>query len=914
MNYSQDGKKRQTNSNKKKKKKKRKKNSIGRVILRIFLILFVVGIFAVGGAFLGAYMGIIENTGSINTADITPGSYNSTIYDQQGNEIDTLHGDENREYVKLEYIPEDLQHAVIAIEDERFYSHSGIDIKGIMRAFVVNIKERNFSQGASTLTQQLIKNNVLNKREKTIIRKIKEQYLAVVYEKEFEKQLGSKEAAKDYILELYLNSISLNHGLYGVEAAAEFYFGKSVSELNLAESACIAGITQNPSKYSPVSHPDFNRERQLTVLQKMLEQGYITQEEYDEAVNDDIYSRIVGKSSEGYTEALHSYFVDALIVEVAEDLVEEKNMTEKQAYDLIYSGGLQITSTVDTNMQNIMEEAYMDDSLFPPKGNTLDVEYTISVKPIDGEEQTHHTKRTTVKTREEAEAFAEQVKAEVLNDTNEMVLDKLTITESLQSAMVIMDYHTGQVKALVGGRGQKPGDLVFNRATDAYRSPGSSFKPLAVYGPAIDMGLLTPNSILIDEPYTINGYSPRNWNGTFLGAVTVREAIRDSMNVVAVKTLVEDVGVDNAYNYLLKFGFTSLVEDDKVPSMALGGLTNGVSVLEMTAAYSAIANDGVYNEPIFYTKILNHDGEVLLEKEPESHTVLKKSTALMLTDMMQDVITGGGSATGRLANFQNMDMHIAGKTGTTNDNKDLTFVGYTPYYCAGIWLGYDIQKSMTYDKSYHLILWREVMEKVHEGLPDKAFERANIPNVSTEEKEEPDKLCTVSGKKAIPGVCELDYFNSGSVVASGDIPSETCDIHKIYRIDTSTGMIANEYCPADSVKSVALAVDGSGNVINSPNGMNVNNVCTTHTADNTPPSDEDLFIPGEENNTENGENQNNNNENNNNTENNNSNNNSNNGNNNNSNNTETTPKPPEPDETIPENTDDGMDDNLFIPS
>lgn len=271
----------------------------------------------------------------------------------------------------------------------------------------------------------------------------------------------------------------------------------------------------------------------------MLEQGYITQSEYNTAISDDIYSRIVGESSDGYTESLHSYFVDALIVEIANDLVKEKNMTEKQAYNLIYSGGLQIYSTVDTNMQAITEEAYLDDSLFPPKGNTLDVEYTISVMDIKTGEQTHHTKKTTVKTQEEAEAFKEEVKAEILNSTNQLVLDRLNVTESLQSAMVIMDYRTGEVKALVGGRGEKPGDLVFNRATEAYRSPGSSFKPLAVYGPAIDRGLLSCGSTLIDEPYTVNKYSPRNWNNTFLGPVTVRQAIRDSMNVVAVKHLLK---------------------------------------------------------------------------------------------------------------------------------------------------------------------------------------------------------------------------------------------------------------------------------------------------------------------------------------------------------------------------------------
>lgn len=948
MNYSKDGEKKQKKTDKKpdkKKKVKTKKKGILSTFLKIMLVLIIVGVLSVLGLLIGAYAGLIGDTGIINTEDITPGSYNSIIYDQNGNEIDTLHGNENREYVKLEYIPENLKNAVVAVEDERFYTHNGIDIKGIMRAVVVNIKNKSFSQGASTLTQQLIKNNVLTS-DKSIIRKLQEQYLAVVYEKEFEKQLGSKQAAKDYILELYLNSMALNHGLYGVEAASEFYFGKSVSELNLAESACIAGITQNPSKYSPVSHPEYNKERQITVLNKMLAQGYITQEEYDTAVADDIYSRIVGKNSEGYTEALHSYFVDALIVEIAKDLVEEKNMTEKQAYNLIYSGGLKITSTIDTNMQKIMEDAYLNDSLFPPKGNTLDVEYTISVMDKKTGEQTHHTKKTTVNSRKDADKFVEEVKAEILNDNNELVLDKLIVTESLQSAMVIMDHSNGQVKALVGGRGKKPGDLVFNRATEAYRSPGSSFKPLAVYGPAIDMGLLSCGSTLMDEPYTINGYSPRNWNRKFVGAVTVREAIRDSMNVVAVKELYEEVGLQNAYDYLLKFGFTSLVEDDKVPSMALGGLTNGVSVLEMTAAYSAIANGGVYNEPSFYTEILDHNGDVLLKKEPESHTVIKESTAFMLTDMMEDVVTGGGDATGHAAQFRNKKMHIAGKTGTTNDSKDLTFVGYTPYYCAGIWLGYDVQKPMDYNKSYHLMIWRDVMEKVHKGLPDKEFTKPSTVGKRT--------ICSLSGKAPISGLCDNDYFGS-SVLSSDYVAldnnnkvSGTCDVHKTYKIDKSTGKIAGDDCSIFNVRSVVLAVDSKGNVLNSPEPMNVNDICTEADHNHSRNSDDDevddneeLFIPDDENDDENSE-QNGNNESSN--GNGNSSNNSGNGGNNSSNansnnsnsssnsNTQTKPTTPSTNSNNSNNSNssnnkpstnttpspseqpsDNMDDNLFIP-
>ena len=360
--------------------------------MRAVVILLIVGCFGIGGALLGAYMGIIENTEHLNTTDVTPESYTSFIYDQDGNEIDMLHGKENREYVQLSEIPDYLKNAVVAIEDERFYEHGGIDVKGIFRAIVVNIKNGDFTQGASTITQQLIKNEALTS-EKTITRKIQEQYLAVTFEKELEKKLGSKERAKDYILELYLNSIALNHGLNGVQAASKFYFGKDVSELTLAESASIAGITKNPSKYSPVSYPENNKERQLTVLGKMKELGYITEAEYNQAKEEDIYSKIVGNNDKGETTvAKHNYFVDALIVDIAEDLMEQKGMNKQQAYNKIYSGGLKIYSTIDTNMQNIMEESYKNDSLFPPKGNTIDVTYTISVMDTVTEKQSHYLK------------------------------------------------------------------------------------------------------------------------------------------------------------------------------------------------------------------------------------------------------------------------------------------------------------------------------------------------------------------------------------------------------------------------------------------------------------------------------------------------------------------------------------------
>jgi penicillin-binding protein 1A len=834
----EDSQKREPRQPAKRRRKRKRKKSPVRLFFKVLFIVILVGGFALGGAALGAVMGIMQSTEPMNTEDVVPESYTSFIYDSNGNEIDKLHGEENREYVKLEYIPRHLKNAVISIEDERFYDHNGIDIRGIGRAMLTNIKTRSFSQGASTITQQLIKNEVLTK-EKKLQRKIKEQYLAVSFEKSLSKQLGSKKKAKDYILELYLNSIALNHGLNGVEAAAKYYFGKEVSELDLAESACIAGITKNPSLYTPINHPDENKKRQMLVLSKMKELGYITESEYNQAASEDIYSHLVGNLDDESGGSSHSYFVDALIVQIAEDLMQQKNMNKSQAYNMIYSGGLKINATVDSNMQRILEEAFQDDSLFPPKGNTWDVTYTISVMDNTTKEQTHHTKTKTVKSESEIEPFIQSVKNEFLNSSNTFVMDKKIVTNSLQSAMTIMDQHNGEVKALVGGRGKKEGDLIFNRATQAYRQPGSCFKPLAAYAPAIDLGLVMPGTVIMDEPFSVGKWSPKNWNGKFVGPCTVREGIRDSMNVLAAKTIMM-VGTDKAFEYLKNFGFTSLVESevhngevksDKGPAVALGGLTNGVSVLELTAAYAAIANGGLYYTPKFYTTVYDHNGNILLKSDETPKRVIKETTAYLLTDMMKDVITGGGSATGRLANFRKHKMTIAGKTGTTTDDKDLTFAGYTPYYCAGIWLGYDTPKPITYDKSYHLIVWRTVMEKIHENLQNKDFEKpAGIVSRS---------FCSVSG--GVPSeLCANDYYGNAisSDISAADFGSttEVCKYHKKFKVDLSTGKLANEYCPPQSVSEVVLAVDSNGKILNKPSDLkgkvdiDIHSTCTEHNA------------------------------------------------------------------------------------
>ena len=789
----------------KKRKRRRRKRSVNGKIGKVAMIVAVIIGFAIAGAALGTVFGILQSTEMLNTSDVMPDSYTSVIYDDEENAVDKLHGSENREYVKLSAITKNMQNAVVAIEDERFYEHNGIDPKGIMRAMVENVKTMEFSQGASTITQQVIKNEVLT-NEKSITRKVKEQYLAVSLEKALKKQLGSKEEAKKYVLELYLNTIALHHGLHGVEAASQYYFGKHASELTLAESAMIAGITKHPSKYAPDANEEESRKRQLTVLSKMLDLDMITQEQHDEAVAEDVYGHLVCKAAdEEQGNAKHNWFVDAAVQQIKEDLVEQKNMTEAQASNLIYSGGLQIHTTMNSYMQETAEAAMKNDSNFPAGDGSLDVTYLISVldtekDPDDPSSQAHYEKNATVYSQEEADAFVESVKEELLDETHTLVLDKLTVSKSLQAAMVIMDQQNGQVKAVVGGRGEKPGDSVFNRATQALRQQGSTMKPLAAYAPAIDTGKLMPGSTIVDEPVTYGGWSPKNWDGKYIGPTSVRMGIWHSMNVLAVKTFTM-VGAETAYDYLLDFGFTTIDERDKAATTALGGLTQGVSVLEETAAYATIANGGTYYEPMYYTVVYDHDGNVLLDnKDQETHRVLKETTAYMLTDMMRDVITKG---TGGQAGISGMN--VAGKTGTTNDTIDLTFYGYTPYYTGGIWMGYDTQKEIKNAGNAHLRIWSKVMGDIHrhEGLANKNFDKPDGLTTIT--------YCSATGLSPTE-LCSQDYYGktTHTDLATTDFggPGGTCTMHKAFDICKESGKIASPNCPAECHMQVVLAVSG----------------------------------------------------------------------------------------------------------
>ncbi len=774
-------------------------SSVFKLIIFTVVILGVVGV--AGG--IGTLNALIDSAPDIDELlnQIEPEGYTTIIYDLEDNEIQQLHGaDANRIYVEYDQIPEYLSNSFIAIEDERFRKHNGIDLEGFMRAIVKNLQTMSFSEGASTITQQIIKNNVLG-NSVTIERKVQEMYLAVQLEKHLD---------KDRILELYMNTVNTGAGTNGVQTASHLYFNKDVWDINLAEAAVLASITNNPTRFNPITHPEDNRTRAERVLNKLLEQNLITQAEYDVAYNQDVYSEIQVNNQTINASSDYSYFVDETITQVAKDLSIQKGYTDAQAYNLIYRGGLSIYITQDARMQQIMDDAFMNEENFPPKNEDYAVKlmYSLSIQKDDLTDTFYHEDQFD--SREDADAYIQSVKDEYglteSDFTNNLATENALYIPQPQAAMVVMDYHNGYIKAMAGGRGQKRGNQTFNRATQAKRQPGSTFKILAAYAPALDARGYTLATVIDDVPFFTklpNGktYSPKNWYSGYEGLSTARRGIIRSMNILAVRT-VADIGVDLAYDYLLNFGFTTLVENDvrngqsytdKTLSLPLGGLTDGVTPLELTAAYGAVANGGEYQEPIFYTKILDHDGNVLMTKESAHHQVINEYTSFLLTDAMVDVVSGSGG-TGWAANFKNVSMPVAGKTGTTTSTKDLWFAGYTPYYAAAIWMGYDKPQKMRYVRSYHKYIWRDVMEAIHEDLPRKEFE---VPEGITRAL-----VCSESGKLAVPGLCTDDPRGSTAYYeyfAPGTVPTEQCDVHKEVLVCTESGMFANEYCPPDTV-------------------------------------------------------------------------------------------------------------------
>lgn len=783
--------------------------------IRLFLIGFVLLIFVCISAFLGAWNSILDSAPDADSIQVVPQGYTTTITDTDGKAIQTLVGkDANREYITLDRIPVNLQNAFISIEDERFWTHNGIDMRGILRAFVGGIQNGgNFSQGASTLTQQLLKNQVFNGgEEKTLFdrfeRKIQEQYLAVQLEKKL---------SKEQILEYYLNTINLGQNTLGVQAASRRYFNKNVSDLTLSECAVLAGITQNPSAYNPISHPNKNKNRQTTILTYMKEQGYITSDEYSEAVADPVYKRIQKVDRKiTRTNSATSYFIDALIEQVIQDLKEKLGYTETQAYNKLYSSGLTIESTQDSSMQKICDKIISDPKYYPA-GSKYQLVYQLTVQKKGDKELNYdfNTMKSWFENNKSrkisryytdpsaARKYVEQYRRAIVKKGDKIIAENINFVIQPQISFVLIDQTTGNVKAICGGRGPKNASRTLNRATDSERQPGSTFKVVSTYIPALDTAGMTLATVQDDSKYYYPGTKRlvKNWYGSsYRGLTSLRTAIQDSMNVVAVKTL-EQVGPKTAYDYLLNLGFSTLVDNytdsagdvytDIALPLALGGLTKGVTNLELTNSFATIANGGMYHKPSFYTRILDHDGNVLLENdETETSQVIKDSTAWLLTSAMQDVVSKG---TGTKLKFQSLDMPVAGKTGTSTGNKDLWFVGYTPYLTAGIWGGYDASEKQS-STSYHKDIWRTIMEQLNKKYEKKAFRKPDSITSAV--------ICTKCGKLAIDGLCanaiggsceKKEYF------AKDSLPTETCDCHVHCSICKASGHLAGDNCPVSGV-------------------------------------------------------------------------------------------------------------------
>ena len=827
----------------------------GMTLLRLFLIALFALVIVAACAGYGISQGLIASAPDISELSTAPVEAATYIYSADGRQLQKLTAPtSNRTPVSIDQVPLDLQHAIVAIEDERFYEHNGIDVRGIIRAFMVGVTGGSFSEGASTITQQLLKNSVFpdwvseSSLTESFKRKFQEQYLALELEKKME-ETASKEEVKQKILEDYLNTINLGAGTYGVQAAAQRYFNKDVSQLTLSECAVIAGITQNPSGYNPITYPDANASRRQKVLSAMLRQGYITQEQYEEALTDDVYSRIMEADTQTGATKVYSYYTDAMIEQVLEDLQSEKGYTYEQANKALYSGGLKIYSVQDEAIQQICDEEFANSANYPVD-TLIGLDYALSVQKTDG--TTVHYGNSDIKSyfeeqdssfnmmfsdEDTARSYAAQFKEAFVSEGDTVLGERISLVPQPQASVVIIDQSTGYVKAIVGGRGEKEASLTLNRATSTRRQPGSTFKPIAVYAPAIEHNNKTLATVYDNAPYQYtSGAELKNWDSDYgySGLETIHFALVKSINVVAVKCLTEitpQVGLE----YLQRFGITTLYDNDMDANgnvlsdayqpLALGGITDGVVNLELTAAYAALANGGNYMKPKFYSRIEDSQGNIVLDNTSEATQVVSASTAFLVTKAMEDVIKDSlGTAYG---NILLGDMPVAGKTGTTDESKDIWFEGYTPYYTCGIWGGYDNNEALpNYDRSfatYAKTMWNSIMSRIHADLPVKDFTQPD--NITTA------VVCKKSGKLAVEGLCTADprgtqayteYFTTDTV------PTETCDVHVAVPICTVTGLRASSTCQS-TTKICIQRPEGSTGTTDDSNYAAPTETCPGHT-------------------------------------------------------------------------------------
>ena len=739
-----------------------------KICIIIFLLLCVIG----AGVVVGVFFGLFGDDFEITKEELTVASANSLIVDQNGAVIAELSGDEKRKIITLEDMADYLPKAYVAMEDERFYKHHGVDIKRTAGAILQTLLG-NSSYGGSTITQQLVK-NITQDDERTgmagIMRKVREWAKAYQVERMI---------SKDQILELYLNILYVGGegNLHGVELGAEYYFNKSAKDLSLAECAYMAGINSSPSRYNPFDETTDNTElikKQTKVaLNKMNELGYInSQEEYNAAIAE-VDAGLNFQKGEIVTTSSYSYHTEALLDQVIDQFVEEKGWSEQFAENYVYSSGLTIYSTVDSSIQAQMEEEFAKDK------------YVVNGR-----------------------------------DTNKETGEKLN--DHSQAAMVVIDYKTGNVVGTVGGLGEKTESRGLNRATQSVRQTGSSIKPIAVVAPGLEEKVITAGTVYTDQETDFGGnYIPKNQNGYTNQNVNIRYFIAKSLNVPAVK-IMRELSPTKSIEYLNKMGLSHInANEDADLSLALGGTTNGATPLEMAAAYASIANDGVYITPTFYTKVEDATGNTVLTAKQEQTRIISEQNAYIVKSILQEPVKSGGTAT--YCAISGMD--VAAKTGTTDDDYDRWLCGFTPYYAAACWFGYDQPETVRYSGNPAGNIWDGVMTAIHEDLENATFTR---PNGIVEET-----ICKTTGCLATTG-CNNKYTE---IFIEDNLP-EQCEGHGSQTICSESGSVATQYCsqyctvrqnyygavlPKEQLK-LWTPVSGSGS-----SGTRVNGVCTLHT-------------------------------------------------------------------------------------
>lgn len=845
MDYSKRGVRAQQRALNSKSKKWQRK--LGITLVKLLIAAFIaVGICGISAG-VGAFQGILSSTPHIRLTDVVAVGEATVVYDCEGNEIDQyVAANSNRLRVEsLDDVPDYLGKAFVAIEDKRFYQNNGIDFVGMLRSGWIFLKTGGKrTQGGSTITQQLLKNTIFTSWTsegknwiKKIKRKIQEQYLALEI---------SKYYSKDDILLEYMNAINLGQNTLGVEAAAKRYFGKSAGELTLSECAVIACITQNPTGYNPIRHPTDNARRRKDCLNTMLEVGFIDQAEYDEAIADTeaVYERI-GLYDIDYRDnsSSSSYFSDAVYEQVKKDLINVAGYSASVAEKYLTSGGLRIESTMDPTIQAIADEEYANPDNYPDSTNWY-LSYALTI--FTGEDTRKNFSKENMTTWFKANKdkqfnliFSSQdaayeaiatYRTAMLNDLSvadepENYQESISMTAQPQVAMAIEDQHTGYVVALIGGRGSKEGRRTLNRATSSTRSPGSTFKVLAAFSPALDSMGQTLATVYNDAPFNyVDGTPVNNWysqsSRPYRGIQSIRSAIEQSYNMVAIKT-VTVITPQLSYDYLINFGFSTLTDGvvinnkfytDVRQPIGLGGLTYGVTPYELNAAYAAIANMGNYVEPKLYSRVLDSEGNVILDNTAtKSKQVIKETTAFLLTSAMTDVVTRGG---GTRCNFDK-NMAIAGKTGTSTGPTDTWFAGFTPYYTCTTWTGYDNNIHLSDSEgAISQIMWRAVMMRIHENLPYESFK--------TPQGIVQADICTKSGLLPIPGLC--DSVKS-ELFAEGTVPIDYCGVHYEGDICNYDKLPATEQCPFKVYGRIELPlledaalIEGSTMITENPDG------------------------------------------------------------------------------------------------